>query len=276
MRALCQTLLSRNQSKSKQLLQQWLAALVLVPDLQTVPLPLLDSPLSTPHLPAQTPAVRPGRKGRQSHRTPSLSPSEPDRLDPSHRARTRKQHATARSTRQRRPLFTPLPARAVSWPPLDTTGAPSPAYKRPPFLPEKTHTTILYLLDIVSLEVASWFELAGAGRAPGRPDIPGVPEPPSSRRLDKVEEEELLRRSATRRRVPCLPRRAPPPRPSSPSVSSCAWVESRATTYRFGFIRSDIRAPLVSPVCFFFPRWLSHPREEVWAGPARPVCPARV
>jgi hypothetical protein len=144
-------------------LQQWLAALVLAPDLQTVPLPLLDSPLSTPHLPARTPAVRPGRRGRQSNQTPSLSPAELDHLDPSHRARMRMQPAAARSTRQRRPLFTPLPARAVSWPPLDTACDPSPAYKRPPFFPKKTHTTFLYLLDIISLEVASWFELAGAG-----------------------------------------------------------------------------------------------------------------
>jgi hypothetical protein len=50
------------------------------------------------------------------------------------------QHAATRSTRQRRPLFTPLPARAVSWPPLDTACAPSPAYKRPPFFPKKIHT----------------------------------------------------------------------------------------------------------------------------------------
>jgi hypothetical protein len=77
----------------------------------------------------------------ENHRsTPSLSPSELDRLDPSHRARTRMQHAASRSTRQRRPLFTPLLARAVSWPPLDTACAPPPAYKRPPLLNGKMHT----------------------------------------------------------------------------------------------------------------------------------------
>jgi hypothetical protein len=90
-----------------------------------------------------------------------LSPSELDHLDPSHRARTRMQHAAARSTRQRRPLFTPLPARAVSWPPLDTAGAPSPAYKKPPFLPEKMHAITRDLPDILSSSLSPYFELAG-------------------------------------------------------------------------------------------------------------------
>jgi hypothetical protein len=53
----------------------------------------------------------------------------------------------------------------------------------------KMHLTSLSLLDIVSHSVASWFELAGADRTPGRPAVPGVPEPPSSFHLYQAEEE---------------------------------------------------------------------------------------
>jgi hypothetical protein len=70
------------------------------------------------------------------------------------------------------------------------------AYKRPPFLAEKTHTIPSYLPDILLSLLALSFELAGVDRAPRRPDVPGVLAPPSSRRLDEVEEEELLRRTA--------------------------------------------------------------------------------
>jgi hypothetical protein len=55
------------------------------------------------------------------------------------------------------------------------------------------HLTSLYLLDIISSLVARWFELDGVDQAPERPAVPGVPKPPSSRCLDKVEEKELLR-----------------------------------------------------------------------------------
>jgi hypothetical protein len=153
-------LLSKNQTNQSNCLQQWLAALVLVPDLQTVPLPLLDSPLSSPSPLCPDPGRETWKAWRKTTRTPHLSPSEPDRLDPFHRARTLMQHAAARSTRQRRPLFTPLPARAVSWPPLDTAGAPSPAYKKPPFFPEKIPTIPSTSLDNVSLSPVHYVELA--------------------------------------------------------------------------------------------------------------------
>jgi hypothetical protein len=55
-------------------------------------------------------------------------------------------------------------------------------------------------------------------RAPGRPAVPGVLAPTSSRRLDGVDEEDLLRHTTTRRRLSPLLRRAPPSRPS-PRVS---------------------------------------------------------
>jgi hypothetical protein len=114
------------------------------------------------------------------------------------------QHAAARSTRQRRPLFTPLPARAVSWPPLDTAGAPSPSYKRPPFFPENIHTTSLSLLDIVSQQFASQFELAGARRAPGHAAIPGDSEPPPTYRRSRAAEKDSLRRRDTPPSPPVL------------------------------------------------------------------------
>jgi hypothetical protein len=142
-------------------------------------------------------------------------------------------------SRQSHALPLPQLTRTVSWPPETIICAPSPAYKRPPFLNGKIHTTFLYLVDIVSRCLASWFELAGAGRAPGRPDVPSVPAFPSSHRLDEVDEEKLLRRTATRRRLPCLPRRAsrrssrrrppprPPRRPGEPGhPTTCCWFQT--------------------------------------------------
>jgi hypothetical protein len=41
----------------------------------------------------------------------------------------------------------------MSWPPLDTAGAPSPVYKKPPFLTGKMHNSFLYLLDNISLSL---------------------------------------------------------------------------------------------------------------------------
>jgi hypothetical protein len=80
-----------------------------------------------------------------------MSPSEPDHLDPSHRARTLLQHAVARRPRQNPALPLPRPTRTVCWPPLDTAGAPSPTYKKPPFFPEKVPTIPSTSLDNVSL-----------------------------------------------------------------------------------------------------------------------------
>jgi hypothetical protein len=54
-----------------------------------------------------------------------------------------------------------------------------------------------------------------------------------SRRLDKVEEEELLRRAATRRHLPCLPHRA-----ASPSSSLLTAGELRSSSGRRASIRT--------------------------------------
>jgi hypothetical protein len=145
-----------------------------------------------------------------------LLPSEPDHPSARKRARELLQRTVTCRPRQNHALPLPRPTRTVSCPPLDTAGAPSPAYKRAPCWPEKIHTTSLSPLDIVSHGFASWFELAGAGRAPGCPRVPGVPEPPSSCRQYKVDEDSLRRRTAPRRRLPSLPRRAPPPCCSQP------------------------------------------------------------
>jgi hypothetical protein len=60
------------------------------PVLPTVPWPL---PSRSPVSPAQTMAMRHGWHGGRTHQTPPMSPSEPDHLDTSHRARTLLQHA---------------------------------------------------------------------------------------------------------------------------------------------------------------------------------------
>jgi hypothetical protein len=157
---------------------------------------------------------------QEHNRTPTMPPSEPDHPDLSHRARTHLQHTAARSTRQRRPSSLPQPTPAALSPQIHSPRAPSPAYIKPPFFPEKIPTIPSYLLDIISSLVGRRFELAGVGRAPERAAVPGVPAAPSSFRLDKVEEEELLRRTAARRRLPSLPRRAPaPPSSQQPPVS---------------------------------------------------------
>jgi hypothetical protein len=128
-------------------LQQWLAALALVPDLQAVLWTLICRSLVSP---AQAPAVRHGWHGGRAHRTPPMPPSEPDHLSPSHRARTLLQHAAARLPRQNPALPLPRPTHTVYWPPLDIAGAPSPAYIKPPFFPEKNHTIPRTSLDNLS------------------------------------------------------------------------------------------------------------------------------
>jgi hypothetical protein len=152
-------------------LQQWLAALALVPDLQAVPWTLLCRSLVSP---AQTTAMRHGRHGGRTHRTPPMSPSEPDRLDTSHRARTLLQHAAARRPRQNQALPLPRPTHTVYWPPLDLAGAPSPAYKKPPFFPEKNHTIPSTSLDNVSLSPVPCVELADLDRSAEHRAFPAV------------------------------------------------------------------------------------------------------
>jgi hypothetical protein len=96
------------------------------------------------------------------------------------------------------------------------------------------HLTSLYLLDIISSLVARRFELAGVDRAPERPAVPGVPEPPASCSQDEVDEETLLRRTAASP-PPSLPLGRASHRADLPVGESCAYVESE-TTYRFDFI----------------------------------------
>jgi hypothetical protein len=52
----------------------------------------------------------------------------------------------------------------------------SPAYKRPPFFPEKTHTIPSTSPDILLSLLSLPIELAGAGRAPRAPRVPGEPD----------------------------------------------------------------------------------------------------
>jgi hypothetical protein len=87
----------------------------------------------------------------ENHWTPPMSPSEPGQLDTSHRARTLLQHAVARRPRQNPALPLPRPTRTVCWPPLDTAGAPSPTYKKPPFFPKKIRTIPTTSLDNLCL-----------------------------------------------------------------------------------------------------------------------------
>jgi hypothetical protein len=80
-----------------------------------------------------------------------MSPSEPDHPSARERARELLQRTVTRRPRQNHALPLPQPTRTVYWPPLDTAGAPSPAYKKPPFFPEKIHTIPSTSLDNVSL-----------------------------------------------------------------------------------------------------------------------------
>jgi hypothetical protein len=186
---------------------------------------------------------------------PRLLPSAPDQAAARKRARASLQHSAARTRKPRPPLpffsrHTPRPGR-----PIPSPHAPSPAYKRPPFLNGKMHTTSLSLLDIVSHSFASWFELAGAGQAPGRPAVPGVPVPPSSCRLDEVDKEKICRGSAS------------PPPPSSSSASSSATEPYVAVGELLRHVRID--AYRFSYFFLFFPAfpcWNSS-----WAGPVATV-----
>jgi hypothetical protein len=192
---------------------------------------------------------------------PPLAPSAPDHPAACQRASKFLQPSTAPRRKPRPPCPSVSRHRPRSLPRSPRLVLPLPTIKGPPFFPEKTHLTSLYLLDIIASLVARRFELAGVGRAPGRAAVPGVPEPPSSRRLDKVEEEELLRRTAPPHRLSSLLRRSPPPRPSSPSVSSCAPCRGRRYTYVPVRVRlsSDKPGPFVSKV-FFFSFSLPQPR----------------
>jgi hypothetical protein len=244
---------TRGGQKSRKSILLWLTLFPFAPGPVAM---LVESLGRAPASPAPTQAVRQGRKEEKS---PWPRPQAP--LLPIDSVVTLPRHHVPNVTlapldmptsRQSHALPLPQPTRTVCWPPLDTACAPSPAYKRAPCWPEKMHTTTLSLLDILFSLVARRFELAGVDRAPGRPRVPGVPEPPSSCRQYKVEEEEILRRSATPRRLPCLPRRATPPRPSSPSVSSAPRLSRRRRLVLFRLIRSWQLGPAVRPVSYFF------------------------
>jgi hypothetical protein len=150
-------------------LQQWLAALVRVSDLQAVPWTLLCRP---PVSPAQTPAVRQGGE-EEDHTGPLPCPplnqtiSAPP-IAPAARHSTPQPAAPANAA----PSSLPCRHRPRSGPRSPRLVLPLPTIKGPPFFPEKTHLTSLYLLDIISSLVARRFELAGVGRAPGRQPFP--------------------------------------------------------------------------------------------------------
>jgi hypothetical protein len=125
------------------------------------------------------------------------------------------QHAATRNTLQRRPLFTPLPARAVSWPPLDTACAPSLAYKRPPFFPEKIHTIPSTSPDILLSLLSLPIELAGAGQAPRAPRVPGDSDAaPTYRRSRAAEKDPHSRRDTSPSPMTAAGEHPQPPPPS--------------------------------------------------------------
>jgi hypothetical protein len=62
----------------------------------------------------------------------------------------------------------------VYWPPLDIAGAPSPAYIKPPFFPEKNHTVPSTSLDNVSLALVLSVELADLDVPAGHRTFPAL------------------------------------------------------------------------------------------------------
>jgi hypothetical protein len=125
---------------------------------------------------------------------PPLAPSAPDHPTARECANSPPQHAAVPRRKPRPPRPFCSRHRPRSLPRSPRLVLPLPTIKGPPLFPEKNPAITRNLLDIISSLVARRFELAGAGRAPGRPRVPGVPEPPASCRLDEVEEEKLLRR----------------------------------------------------------------------------------
>jgi hypothetical protein len=74
---------------------------------------------------------------------------------------------------------------------------PSPAYKRPPCLPEKIHPIHSTLPDILLSPLALPIDLAGAGRAPRAPRVPGDWNIAPTSRRSRAAEKDLLRRRDT-------------------------------------------------------------------------------
>jgi hypothetical protein len=131
------------------------------------------------------------------------------------------------------PSSSPKPARTAS--PRSLLVPTAAAYKRPPFLAEKTHTTHRTSPDILLSILALSIELAGASGAPRAPHIPGVSEALPTRRL--LEPAERIRR---RRQDASPPPVASPvshlePRllPVSRSLLQSGWGR-RPPRYRFG------------------------------------------
>jgi hypothetical protein len=117
------------------------------------------------------------------------------------------------------------------------------------------HLTSLYLLDIISSLVARRFELAGVDRAPERPAVPGVPEPPASCSQDEVDEETLLRRTAASPPL-SIPLRRPP---------TTALFFLAVGTYLAGALS---RTKTYVPIHFFFSFLLREPAKVLlgWLG----------
>jgi hypothetical protein len=140
------------------------------------------------------------------------------------------------TSRQSHALPLPQPTRTVSWAPLDTTCAPSPAYKRPPFLPEKTHTIPRtspdMLLSLISLPI----ELAGAGRAPRAPRIPGDSDATPTCRRSRAAETDSLRRRDTPPSPPILSASRPIVMQFPPSSVSLFSVTRTKTTRSYHFV----------------------------------------
>jgi hypothetical protein len=148
-----------------------------------------------------------------------MPPSEPDHLSPSHRARTLLQHAAARRPRQNPALPLPRPTRTVCWPPLDIAGAPSPAYIKPPFFPEKDRTIPSTSLDNLSFAPVHSVELADLDVPAGHRTFPALRSCP--------------RRCTCwrwRRRTPAAAlhprRRSPSPPVSTPATASSQYSRS--------------------------------------------------
>jgi hypothetical protein len=220
----------------------------------TLPSPHLNSSASCP-LPYPTWPKEGGKPPQHL----SLSPSEPDHYEASHRASKLPQHSSTCRTRQPCPLFTPLPARAASCPPLDTARAPSPAYKRSPFLTEKIHTNPSYLPDILISLLALAIELAGVGRAPNTPAVPGNSDAAPTYRRSRAAEKDPHRRRDTS----TPPVSTPTPAFSQTPLSLFPVGWGRRPRYRFRSVSPDSRAPFISPNFFF------HPRTDALVGPAR-------
>jgi hypothetical protein len=93
------------------------------------------------------------------------------------------------------PSSSPKPAQTAN--PRSPSVPTAAAYKRPPFLAEKTHTIPSYLPDILLSLLALAIELAGAGRAPRAPRILDDSDRSPTCRRSRAAEKDPLRRCDT-------------------------------------------------------------------------------